>query len=620
VPTRRIVHLLVAVVALCALAAAGYGILELARSQGVGPTGDEPHYLVAALGVGRYHTLEVGSAYKFAVAHSSFIHWPSPPVEQAVHAHGGTFAYHEPGLPILLAPGVALAGLHGAYATLIGLAALLTVWLCHLAGRVSEVRSPWRFAVAGIFLSPAYLLASSAVYPDLVSGLLIAIVVLTIADIETSRRATWPQLVSCGIVIGYLPWLHIQNALFAALLVVGLFLVNWWNRSKLAPLLVALVVAAGIWALMGIYDWYVFGRPQGPPGQAFSWGELGWTRVLALFLDRQQGLLVQFPVIVLAFAALWALRRRIPLTALCTVAVSAAVLVVSGASGNSFGGQSFVGRFNWTLCPVLLAFAGVYLLQLAHRRMGAAFFVSCSVLALYALQLAVLLHGDHTYYSMAWLTPQTPAGPAWWGPFDHLLPSFAQLDGAWRSTKVVWGVFFLVCLCGLLSYVAAALVQRSTRARASVAGVLLVASAVTLSGTAASASQRAVPMVFDASTLSSQVGHVSGTSRIVSGPHSKGALVYGPYWTVPSGVWTATFYYSLDDKEPGAASADVHVVQLPSGSSAVLAHARLTPSRHAKEVLEFEISHRSLLEMRVFWMGRKTLRVDSVQLQLVSPL
>jgi len=67
--------------------------------------------------------------------------------------------------------------------------------LVHLTGVLSGNRSPWRVAIAGLFLAPAVALAATQVYPDLISGFVMAIIIMIMATVELRLEFTTPRLV-----------------------------------------------------------------------------------------------------------------------------------------------------------------------------------------------------------------------------------------------------------------------------------------------------------------------------------------------------------------------------------------------------------------------------------------
>jgi hypothetical protein len=610
-------HLVAVVSAFAAIAASSIGIMTLIRQQGARLTGDEPHYLVAAESLGRFHTIHVGNAYQFAVSTRKFFPWSNPPVEQTFSSHGAAFAFHNLGLPALLALPTWIADQHGAEAGLLTVVAALTVWLAYLVGTMSQVKSPWRVCIAGLFLSPAYLLASTQVYPDLISGLLIAILIMLVARIEASRKCSWSQMACCGLLLGYLPWMHTQNALFAAVIASALIVVYRRTELRAWALIVGLGTAGLLWLLLALYNLYVFGRLGGPPGESFSWGTTAWTRVLALLIGRQQGMFIQFPVVLLGLAALWTFRRRIPVSAITTGVVVLAVIVTSGAFDNSFGGTSFVGRFQWSACPVLVAFAGLYLLSLFRRRRVVATVVAVGITAMYVGQLVPILMNDHEYYSYVGVGPQPP-GNGWWGALDQFIPSFNELTQSWISARAFWGVLFLATLCGLILLGLVGLLSNARRFGLVVAATLVVAGALTGGLTGASAAQVMVPQTFSAKGLPSLVGRVVGDSRTVSGEQAHGALIFGPGWALPAGSYRATIHYRLADTDPRAAPVDAILAATPTFPRQVTLTKTFLSSRGRTLSLSFSIPKNRQLFVRVFWHGSGTLTVMALEIVQTS--
>jgi hypothetical protein len=371
-------------------------------------------------------------------------------------------------------------------------------------------------------------------------------------------------------------------------------------------------VAGVFWVLLAAYNLYVFGRLGGPPGETFSWGATAWTRVVALLFGGQQGILVQFPVILLGVAALWVYRRRIPVTAIATVLVVVAIIVSSGAFGGTFGGTSLLGRFQWAACPVLLAFAGLCLLKLFEQRRSAAVVVTLLIVGLYVGQLVPILNHDHGYYNQVG-SILVPPGGGWWGPINHFLPSFNQLTAAWSSPRVLWGVLCLVAIAAsVVACVVRLLAPPARKGATLLAGAAVVVTAIL---TAASAAQVMAPLTFYPKQMPSQVGHLVGRARIVTGGQSQGALTFGPGWIFPPGRYEATISYRLDDPSQQAAPADVTLANLsPSTHAVTVLHTYLSPSAHGSKELSFSVPARRELFVRVFWMGTGTLLVSSLRL------
>ncbi|MHB8438677.1 MAG: hypothetical protein ACYDD4_05885 [Acidimicrobiales bacterium] len=598
---------------------AGLGMLHLVRSSGVMVTGDEPSYLVAALAVGRFHSFAVGAAYKSAVAHHLFISWPTPPGGwQVVPSHGHLYAYHPLGLPILLALPVALAGLSGANVALVVMTALLVGWIGVLAGRLSAVRVPWRVVGVVVFFLPAALLAQTQVFPDLLSGLIAAVVVLLLATIEQTRRSTWAQLIAMGLLVGFLPWLHFQNAIVGVLVGLATAVVHVRHRLRIWPFLAGSLIAAAGFILLAIYNIYVFAQWQGPGNVRLTWGELTRTQALALLVDHQQGLLVQLPIVLLGVAALWVGRRRFPVTGVTTVLVVLSVVVLSAASGNPFGGASFVGRYQWAAFPVLLSFASLYIVEMWRRKRIAAAVVTVGIVAAGLLQFHYIFVREHAFYSTSWTVPPPPSGPAWWGRIDSVLPNFSQLLPAWHQPRASWAAAMVLVSAAFVTVLAVRVLDDRPRQRPVLASLivpvlLFVGTAVTWVGTLSTPAQTMIPMVDSGAAMPSQVGTVVGTTRVVNGRH-KGYIVFGPYWTVPDGRYRAVVRYDLSDPDPTAAVVQVAISPIPPSTAKgrTLAQVYLPDAQNGTATAWFTVGFNGLIEIRVFWSGTGSATIRSV--------
>ena len=581
-------------------------------------TGDEPHYLVSALAIGKFHSLHVDEAYRYAAAQHLFN--ISPVQTQIVISHHSSFAYHELGIPILLALPIALGGIFGAEVAFAAIVAVLTAALAILVGRASQMHSPWRLAVAGLFLSPAFLLAGTQIFPDLITGLLVAIVILFIANIEIEGFPAWLVLAVVGVILGYLPWLHVKNFAVAAVLVAALIVVWFRKKFGLRVLLVMAAPAITLWVLLLAYNSYVFGQWLGPSDVASHFGLATWTRIAALLIDRRQGIVIQLPAILLGLAGLWLFRRRVPMAALATAFVIPIIIILNGTLDNSFGGFSFVGRFQWEVAPVLLAFAGLTLLQLARARRRAFILIVTALGLSYVLEWIPVLANRHSFYNVGYWDPASYSG--WWGfldPFSPILGDFERPWGVvWHGDRVWLSIVFVVLLSSLVVYCLVTLAQKTASFRTSLLGVLTALVVLVGIATILAAPPLPVAEVFPASTLNSQVGVINGTTRVAQGPSGAGALAFGPFWSVLPGDYVATFRYSL--QAPHTQLADV-ALSSPSATSQPVSLAQThLPSTQAPSnaTLHFAVHQEGYLQMRVFWAGSGRLELITITLRKVA--
>jgi hypothetical protein len=578
-------------------------------------TGDEPHYLVAALALGRFHTVQVAAAYRDAFAHGTFGPWGPHPLEQAVVRSGGTYPAHALGLPLLLALPVALAGVGGAEVALALLVGALAAWLLAWVAELAPGGPAWRLAPVVLFLSPAFLLASTQVYPDLLSGMAIAVVAVALVGMERGR-APGARMVPVAGLLAFLPWLHTQN--LAATVVLGAALVVVHRRRGLPwrPLLVALGLVVCSWAGLAAVNLSLFGHPLGLP-ETFTWGPPTGTRLLALVVDRQQGLVVQFPAAMIGLATLWAGRRRRPVLSGAVVLVVGAVLIVSAALSDSFGGTSFVGRFQWSVAPVLLALAALFILEVRPRRPALAAGTLAALGALAVAQWVPVLLGNHPYYSFVAEGGSAP-GAGWWGPVDGLIPSFNELTRAWGDPRLPWslGLVGLVLVAGV--GLAAAVGSGSGR-RALAGALVLGLGTFGLAGAAAARPpQLMAARTFPAAALPSLTGTAREGARSVAGTAEHGAVVFGPGWSFPTGRYRAVLTYRLEDPAADAAPVDVLVqAAAPSRAGRVVRRAELAPGR-TRQVFDVTLGPGQRLFVRVFWEGTGRLSVRALTLTQVA--
>jgi hypothetical protein len=614
-------------------------MLELIRSHGAIISGDESHYLVGAVSIGRFRTLNMNPGYNFAVEHHIIFPWVARPgphlaaaIGQAHLSHGLYFLTHATGLSALLAIPM-LAGTRAAEYALIAVLAALAVGLMHLVGELSGIRSPWRIAIAGLFLTPALALAATQVYPDLISGLVIAIIVIIIAGIEAKRSCTGPQLLAAALLFVVLPWLDQKNVLLLLPLLVAFVIVS--VRAELPRRQLGCVVipaAVGLGGLLAL-NLYSFGNLLGNPQPISLAGVDTLTRSIALLFDRRQGLFVQMPAAVLGFAGLWAMRHRFPVA----VTTSAAVIVLT-VYGNStqeisFGGGSLVGRFQWPTLPLLVAFAGFYLLELRLLRKRAVAIPALVLGVISVVEFIPILRNEHVLYNQIGWDPITYTG--WWGGLDpspvlgyiggvkltDIVPVATRLTGIagsigstdpWSSPRVLWGLSCEVLVCATGAYLLIRLLARPLRVNLLLLGAAVAAIVLTLAMTLSTAVLLPAPVRFQAASFAISHGTQHGTTVVVTGVNQHGPVIEGPSWHVPPGRYSTTISYQLTDLEPNAASARVLLVTHPPAAGIVILNqSSLQPGR-AGLSLPFTVHTPGSLVIRILWSGSRTLTIKSI--------
>ncbi len=309
-----------ALIAVAGLTLSSLLALLLIRHQGVTINGDEPHYLVEAESIGRFFTVNMSPGYSYIINHHiiyPFVAKPGPTVAAALGnshlSHGLYLPIRSIGVSVLLAVPV-LAGLKVAEVAWALMLAALAVGVIHLVSLVAGARSPRRFLAAGVFLCPVFVLATTQIYPDLMTGMIVAVAVLLLAMLEVGRQCTRAQLVTGGVLLAVMPWLAEKNIPLTVLILVLLVVAQRRAVMSLRQLVVlAGPAAASVVAAVGFNLW-AYGQPLGIKNPVALVGPETFTRAMALMFDRRSGILIQLPIILLGVAALWIWRRRMPLT------------------------------------------------------------------------------------------------------------------------------------------------------------------------------------------------------------------------------------------------------------------------------------------------------------------
>lgn len=644
---RRTSALWPALAAVAGLFGASTAALALVRHQGIRINGDEPQYLVEAESIGRFFTLNMNPGLRYVAAHGIIypIHLRLSPdlageTGQAVLRHGLYFPIHSIGVSVLLAIPV-LAGSRVAVLAFMLLLAVLAVGIVHLVGVLAEARSPWRFALAGVFLAPTYLLASTQIYPDLLTGMVIAIVILVIALFEAGRGPTTAQVVTAGILLAFLPWLAGKDILITVLLLAVIAVAH--SRTSMTVRQLVWFGLPGLVATVGVvvFNKWSLGHLLGVGNSVDLAGVESLTRSATLLFDRRSGILVQLPVILLGIAAMWTWRRRIPVAVLATILASAAVVYGNGTEAGSQSGGSFVGRYEWPLVPVLLGFTALYVIDLWRvRRRLVPVMAGLGFLAA-VFEAIPVLRNEHVYYSQIPWDPMTYRG--WWGGLDPSpalgyltgseifnvpvltpvkgsgIPAFLEGIIPWSNARNLWGLACLLLLGGACVYWLVGLSRRPSRIRPPLLAGLWAAGLICFALTLVSPVQLPAPVTFTAKSLEFNVGTVQGNSRTVSGSSHDGDVGLGPFWWLQPGDYRATVNYVLDDDghDPGWVQV-VGIAKPPRGDISELASGYLSSS-NTRATYDFDLERPLEVTMRVRFLGTGSMTLYNIGLAKLSP-
>jgi hypothetical protein len=405
----------------------------LLRSQGNDLGGDQAHYLIAGQALSHL-SLHPLPEYQRDFLTRFVYNW-SPGASLSNHAivqtypgpHGSVFA-HGIGLPLLLGPFLAIGSVPLALLGLFTLNALGLVVLHQRASSLAGLGRSGQIVFALVMAAPALWLASTQVYPDFVSGVLLAVALVEMAHIEQDRHlSAWGGWVVAA-ALAFVPWLQIKNlapALCCVVALGALALRQGTQRREYVAL--GVVVLAG-WGLLALYDQYYFANLVGLPQPNPTFTLTTASRTLALLFDSHQGLVVQTPTVIIGVVGLWMARKSVPWAAGAAAVASIAMLVINGTytSAVPFGGTALAGRFEWTVAPMVLAWAPFCLAAL-QTRTKRLLTLAAVVAVLWLAQGIPILRGDHVYVNsmFAPFAPWDPGlYPGWWPVVGRFLPVF----------------------------------------------------------------------------------------------------------------------------------------------------------------------------------------------------
>jgi hypothetical protein len=419
--------------------------------------GDEPHYLLAAESVVEDGNVDVLDEYE-SRSYADF--YPHELDRHGRESEGRLNEPHGTGFPLMIAPAYALGGVKGVELFLAAIAALGIAMAYRLALRV--VPDPWALgATLAVALSPPLVAYGSAVYPELAAGAALAGAAL--CALRLHERITRHDAIVCFVLLGSLPWLGTKFV--PAGLVIGVFAVRSLWRARRRVLAVGSVeLSLFSVAIYVAINEAVYGGPtpyaaetvgNSATDATFPGGYLDRVyRLVALFLDRNYGLLRWAPVFALAFAGLWwlwrshrdRLARAVPgvraielAAGLCAAALGAQLLVAALAAPTMFGFW-FPPRHLMAGLPLAVPLVAWGLRHVP--RIGTA-------LAAHTVAGSLWLYADVRWAGGSLVT-ERPDAP--FGPLVELFPLFDR-GGGWPF----W-------LAGAIGVAVAALVVREARA------------------------------------------------------------------------------------------------------------------------------------------------------------
>ncbi len=319
-----------------------------------GPQGDEPHYLLIAESLLQDRDVDLKNQFdqrafsKFTVASLEPHTAPRSP-------EGRLYSLHTPGLSAVIAPGYAWGGFAGARMVVSALMALVVGLLYFSTKSLFGPPAAGFVFLLSTFGSPLPIYAN-ALFPDSVATLPVAATLACLLSIG-------PGLLTLATTtIALLPWLHPRFLPLALLLAFSLSIRDGFSGRRAALVFGPLLVSSG---LLLFHFRTLFGSASlsAAYGPGFS-SDVSIARIpwgaSALLLDRQFGLLLFCPALLLALGGTLTLWRRNRGIGVLALAIFGLQLGIGGAFSMWWGGASAPARFLVGATPALLLLAGAY--------------------------------------------------------------------------------------------------------------------------------------------------------------------------------------------------------------------------------------------------------------------
>jgi hypothetical protein len=594
--------------------------VALWHKQGINTvTGDEPHYLVMANGIGKYASFEQIRPYQeefktrkiyqygLAAEHDK----PSPSNTHAALGPHGLFNVHNVGLPLLLALPFKIGGVLGAKLFMIFCGALVILFSWKISGIFSENKKNRCLATMATCISLPLISASNQIYPELLGGL-ISLIGLYWFYTTRYRHTVLSEYVLASIV-SFLPWLHLRffGACFVLLSAV---VVKIYSESKDHKRILRILSTTGIsLALLAIYNQYAFGKIFGPYlPSALEFSKTSLMVLFGLFLDQNHGFLFQNPIYWVGVISIGAFYRYSRSLCLVVGLVFLSLIIPNALHITWYGGYSFSGRFEWAGAIVFYICTLFGLLRLAQTKEKLfLLLISCSLLLQifffyqYAIESAPLYNKlaltllDH--YSIFYF------------PFYAWFPALYNVAWAYQYLPNYIWIIFLGCVLTL------GFLKSSWRSTVTPYTFFIFVVVIFISGFSSFSKQKVDEVVFHARDLPSNAGRLVGSLRIAEqGVDRAGFLTFGPYWYLRKGKYEIILSYS-------SASQNNHTVgEFDVFDTTFFQEIkRLTLSGTGDSIVELKINFKvnnwnaHLFEFRSYWNGSSNLKIHKIVLHRI---
>ncbi|EMY76904.1 putative membrane protein [Leptospira weilii serovar Ranarum str. ICFT] len=329
-------------------------VLSWEKKKKIPITGDEPHYLMIAESIRKDGDFDLKNNYEEDRITQKII-GPVDVENHTVVRNGKYHSIHSIGTSYITLIGYSFFGITGARISLALLAGLLP-FLFYRMGRILRL-SRKEAALIAVFYSIGlpFPMAAGQIFPDLPTGVFLTGVFTILLSLETKLSFKKRNILffACGTAIGCLTWLHAKNLPIVIPILFGIMIKKERNlRSK--TILVGIPILFIFCFLICNFFWFdsilgPYGRTNSPPTLDPNFSH--WITVfLGLFMDRNQGLFFQNPLIwIPGIVGFLFLIREKNLKQIGILLLFVLILQLGLNAGHpcSYGCLSLPGRFQW---------------------------------------------------------------------------------------------------------------------------------------------------------------------------------------------------------------------------------------------------------------------------------
>ena len=525
-------------------------------------TGDEPHYIVMANGISKYHTFEQTQAYSdefkerkiYPPGFSVTEPLPGENYAHAIAGHNGLFNVHNIGLPIIIAPLYKFFGISGVKIFIIFLSSLTIFLLWKFLSLFFTNIFEKTIIIFSAFFAFPFLTAANQIYSDLLSGIISLLSIVWILyrnNFLSKQKFNYDFLIL--MIVAYQPWLQIKFFAPALLSTTSLILLSFHNEKSIkkgALLLLPLIMST---LLLMFYNQYAFNNLFGP----YSSGSMeisltSFMVLLGLHLDQFQGIFLQNPIMFVGLLFLIPFIQWNWKIGILTILLYSSFIVPNAMHPNWYGGGSYAGRFAWASAVIFMLPTIFGLLKLFKLSKYIFTFIIFTFVLLQWVFLFKLSLGNFSLYSLY----DNPKNlflsniNTFYAPLQIYFPSFFNVEWAFQYTTNYLYIFLFLSIIYLGSFYNTLKKEGFILLLKSFLFVWLMV-VVLISSLSSSIPPKEPDFKsksFIGKNLPSQIGKIESTNRIALNNVDKpGYLTFGPYVKLKSGNYKFDIVYSSSE-------------------------------------------------------------------------